>query len=300
MAPHSTHSKGLTIAVAGALVMSPDSLLIRLVEVDQWSLLFWRGLLTGLALLAGLALLHRGRLAAHFRAIGFSGLLTAALLSLSALLFITAITRTSVANTLFILSTAPLFAAVTAWILLGEAPARHTWLAIFFALTGIGLIVFGSTGVGHWTGDLAALATAVAMAASFVLIRRSRARSMVPAMAVSGFLTALAVLPFGANPLAAASTDLLYLALMGLIVLPVSFGLVMLAPRYLPAPEVSLVLLLEAVIGPFWVWLALGEEPGGHAIAGGAMVILTLALHALWTLRRISRPRAPHPVLPGR
>jgi drug/metabolite transporter (DMT)-like permease len=80
--------------------------------------------------------------------------------------------------------------------------------------------------------------------------------------------------------------DVLWLGLLGIVVMPVGAALITTGPRYLPAPEVSLILLLETVVGPFWVWLVLGEEPSGRAIVGGAIVIAALAGHALAALKR--------------
>ena len=77
-----------------------------------------------------------------------------------------------------------------------------------------------------------------------------------------------------------------YLLLLGVGVLPISFTLITLGPRYLPAHEVALFMLMETILGPYWVWLALGENPGLPAILGGAVVILTLATHTIVELRR--------------
>jgi drug/metabolite transporter (DMT)-like permease len=117
----------------------------------------------------------------------------------------------------------------------------------------------------------------------FALTRRYRERYVVPAMALSGVFSALLVLPV-ASPLSVASSDVAALGVMGLVVLPLSFGLIFLGPRYIPAPEVSLVLLLEAVLGPYWVWLALGEEPSARTLVGGSVVLATLALHSVLRL----------------
>lgn len=99
---------------------------------------------------------------------------------------------------------------------------------------------------------------------------------MVPAMGLGGLLAALQV-SFWADPLSVTSADMGYLALSGLLVLPLAFGLLAIAPRFAPAPEVGLITLLETVLGPFWVWLALGEEPGGRAMVGGFIVLAAVA-----------------------
>ena len=124
-----------------------------------------------------------------------------------------------------------------------------------------------------------------AMRPDLTIVRHARAVNMIPAMAMSGVVGALVVWPLAA-PAAVTGTDLVLLAVMGLIVLPVSFGAVTLGPRYIPAPEVSLLFLLETVLGPLWVWLVLSEDPGPRALLGGAVVVGTLLVHSAVALRR--------------
>ena len=289
--PRDNHAKGVLIAGAGVLAISPDSLLIRLVTVDPWTLLFWRGLLSALAILAGLAVLHRRRLPNHLLAIGGTGIWLAVLFGVGNILFILSITSTKVANTLFIVSSAPLFAAIISRIFLHEIVPARTWLAIVVALAGIALIASSSLDQGRRSllGDLAAVGTAISMAASFALARLGRANSMVPAVALAALLTALVAWPLAA-PLGLDAADGIYLAVMGLVVLPLGFGLLTLGPRYLPAPEVSLLLLLEAILGPFWVWLVVGENPGPTVLVGGAIVIATLVALNLHAIRMQTLP----------
>lgn len=289
--PRDNHLKGALIAGAGVLAISPDSLLIRLITADPWTLLFWRGLLSALAILIGLAVLHRGRLVDHFQAIGRTGLWLAVLFGAGNILFILSITSTKVANTLFIVSSAPLFAAIISRIFLREVVPARTWLAIAAALAGIAVIASADLDQGRRSllGDLAAVGTAISMAASFALARKGRANSMVPAVALAALLTAVVAWPLAA-PLDVGAGDRIYLAVMGLVVLPLGFALVTLGPRYLPAPEVSLLLLVEAILGPFWVWLVVGENPGPTVLAGGGIVIATLVLLNLHAIRAQAVP----------
>ena len=161
---------------------------------------------------------------------------------------------------------------------------RRTWGAILAAVAGIAVIVSDSLRGGTLTGDMAALATALCMAGGLTMIRRARALNMVPAIALSGMLSAALVLPL-ANPFSLGTEQAGLMALLGLAILPLSFGLITLGPRYLPAPEVGLILLLETVLGPYLVWLALGEDPGARALLGGAIVIGVLVLHSALSLR---------------
>jgi drug/metabolite transporter (DMT)-like permease len=279
------HIKGLSIATLGVLVLTPDSMLVRLIGLDSWSMVFWRGLLNMLVLTLALIVTYRGRTLALFLAIGRSGLAITALFSTGSVLFILALHNTSVANTLVIVAATPLITAILSWLFLAEPVPRRTWLAILAAFAGIAILVSDSPRGGTLAGDLAALGTAACLAAAMALIRRAKALNMVPAMALSGGVSALVMLPFAA-PLSVAPGEVWLLLVLGVVVLPVSFGLTTLGLRYLPAPEVALILLLETVLGPFWVWLVLNETPSTRALIGGGVVVAALILHSLATLLR--------------
>jgi drug/metabolite transporter (DMT)-like permease len=279
----SPHAKGLLITTLGVLVLTPDSLLIRLVSADAWTLTFWRGVLYAFGMSVAVAVIFGHRAREQFLCMGKVGLLIGVIFGIGKVTFIVSITNTTAANTLFIVSTSPLFAAILGWLLLREPVARGTWFAIGFALLGIGVIASEGFDKGSVIGNVAALLTALVLGSSFVLARRYRERNVIPAMALSGLISALLVLPL-ASPFSVVASDVAALAAMGLVVLPLSFGLIFIGPRYIPAPEVSLVLLLEAVLGPYWVWLALGEAPGGRTLVGGTIVLATLAVHSAMRL----------------
>ncbi len=285
----SSHAKGLVITSLGVLLLTPDSLLIRLIGGDPWSLIFWRGLLLGFGLSLGLLLVHRGETWARCRAIGWAGLLTAVLVSMTTLCFIQALAHTTVANTLIIIAAAPIFAAIFSRLFLAEAVPLRTWLAIIAVLVGIAVLVSDSLSAADNEsgvfGDLIAMLGAISFGAAFTVIRHGKAVSMVPATALSSFLSAAVALAVGPT-LAMAPEAWPLLLLLALGLLPAATALITLGPRYLPAPEVSLLLLLETVLGPFWVWLVLDEEPSAWALLGGAIVLTTLALHALAGLRQ--------------
>jgi drug/metabolite transporter (DMT)-like permease len=157
---------------------------------------------------------------------------------------------------------------------------------IAIATTAAGSLEPAPEGRSSLAGDIAAVVTAACMGATFTLFRHRRESDMVPAMAVSGAITALLALPL-AQPAAPTAADALYLVILCVAVLPTAFGLLAVAPRFIPAPEVALVMLLEMVLGPTWVWLALDEAPSPEALAGGALLLVTLAAHSTLRLRAI-------------
>ena len=279
------HQKGLLLTTLGVLVLTPDSLLVRLADVEPFTLLVWRGALQAIGILAILALLYPGQIVAQIRSIGRCGVLLSVVFTGSTLSFILALTHTAVADVLIIVAAAPLVAALLSLAFLGEGVPLRTWVAIGLTLLGIALLVSEDLGSGSFYGDLAALCCALCIGASLTITRHGRAVSMVPAMALAGTLTALVALPLAlfleTGPLLLAGAQLGYTLLMGLVVVPISFALITIGPRYLPAAEVGLLLLMETVLGPLWVWLVIGEYPGDLAMLGGGLVVLTLAGHAL-------------------
>lgn len=284
----SSHARGLLLTSLGVLVITPDSLLIRLISADPWTLLFWRGVLSAVGMQMALLILFRRETLNEVKQIGVAGVVLAAIFGIGTVTFIVSITHTTAANTLFIVSTSPMFAALAAWVLMREPVSLRTWVAMLCSLAGIGVIASGGLKGSTLIGNAAALATALILGFSFALVRRHRARNMVPAMGLSGLITAMVALPM-AHPLEVNPSDFGVLIVMGLVMLPLSFGLMFTGPRHLPAPEVSLVLLLEAVLGPLWVWLALGEDPGARTLVGGAIVLTTLAVHSAVLLSHTDR-----------
>lgn len=276
--------KGLVLVVGAVLVLSPDVLIIRLIETDRWTLLWGRGLLMAIGLAAYLGLRYRGEAVARARAIGRAGVFAAALFTGSTMMFVSSATLTTAANTLVILSAAPLFAAVFSRVFLKELVPARTWIAVAVAVAAIALIFAGSIGGGTLVGDLCAVASAACLAGYLVVLSHARAVSMIPALALSGLMVAAIMAPV-ADPLGVTPRDMALLALLGLLIMPIAFGQLTEGSRYLPPAEVSLITLLEMVLAPFWVWLAIGEVPGLATVIGGAVLLATLIAHAILGLR---------------
>jgi len=273
--------RGLLLAAGGVLILSVDSLLVRLAAADAWTVLFWRGGLMALSL--GGAALIRDRRA------GLAGLkepqtwLIALSFALSTAAFVLSIMFTRVANTVVIISAGPLFAALFSARFLHETISWRTWLAIGGALGGVLVVCLASLGTGDLAGDLLALGNALFMGASMTLLRGNPQASRSLILALSGVLLALCCAPLASSP--AGPQSLLVLAVMGLLQMPLSLLLLTSATRYLPAPEVSLFLLLETALAPLWVWWALGETVLAATLAGGGMIVASLVLHSLLSLR---------------
>ncbi len=281
----SVHARGLLITAAGVLVISPDGLLTRLIETDHWTMMFWRAVFVSFGMWLALGFTSPNRVWQQYRGLRGPGLLKMLAYTFGSISFIYAITHTSVANTLIILSTTPLFAALISRILLGEPIRPRTLVAI--ALVSVGIAVIGSGSIdqpGNLLGDAVAVLGAFFLALGFVFVRRFPGTSTFAAISCSGLLTALVVLPLAA-PLSVSPADMGYLMIMGLYVVPIGTALMFIGPRFIPAAEVGLLMLLESVLGPLWVWLVTGEALASTTLVVGAIVWSTLALNTLLSLR---------------
>ena len=150
---------------------------------------------------------------------------------------------------------------------------------------GVALIFVGSLGGGSLIGDLCALGAMFGGAGLFVLFRGVGTSTVVLAMALGSLLAGVATFPL-ASPLTISGQDAGLLLLLGLLIVPLAITLIMIGPRYLPAPEVSLITLLETLLGPFWVWLALSEQPSHETLLGGGLILATVAVHSILALRK--------------
>ncbi len=286
----SLRQRGLLLTAAGPLIISPDALLVKLIGMADSQALLWRGLLTALGF-AAILWLRCGRNAwPAMRRCGWTGVGVAALFGLSNVGFVLGNHYTKGGNVLMILAGTPLIAALLSRLFLHERLPLRTWLAIGLCLLGTSLIVFDDAGPGSWVGNTFALMAALAMASNFTLCRTRPGVDMTPMLVLSGLLVAgaslLAGLVVGDAVIMPSVSQAGYLALLCLVLLPLGFTLIQRGPLYLPAADVSLLMLLETVTGTLWVWWLLGETPAPLAFVGGALVLGTLVIKALLDRQR--------------
>lgn len=281
---------GIWLTGLGALILSPDSLLFRLLDGDLWTSAYWRLLLMGAAICLWLAATRGRRLLGDIRAIGSALPIAILAMGVCNLAFLYALTETTAANVLALVATAPVFTALFG-LAIGERPPMRTWFAAGGIAVGIAIILDAGFGTDGWRGILAAGLVAIFIAVFFTVGRARRDVDMTPALGLSALVSA-GVASMLAGDLTPPSGDWPLLLGVGLCVLPISLTLITLGPRRLPAAEVSLLLLLETALGPIWVWLGLGEVPSNATLLGGGLILTALVLHSLeaWRVER-RRPR---------
>ena len=220
---------------------------------------------------------------------GWAGVVSGLLLAGSFVLFILAITRTTVANAVVLQSAAPLVSAVLGRVFLKETLAPATLVAILVGVAGVALMFAGALGGGDLVGNALALGVAILFGANIVVVRAARGLDLVPATVLAGLFALLATLPL-ANVGAPTAYDLALLALMGGLQLGLGLFLFMRGAPHLTAAQVGLLTLIEVILAPIWVWLAFGEVPAALSLAGGLVVLGALVVHSGLSLRRSKPP----------
>jgi drug/metabolite transporter (DMT)-like permease len=268
--------RGQVYVALAAVAWSTAGVLQRQLTLDTPTQVFGRAAFAGAALLAWVAIAERGRVAPAFRAVGAAGLAVALCVATASAAFIAALNHTSVARVLFILALAPVLAAVLARVTLGEPITRRTVVAMVVALAGVS-VMLGAPGEGSLAGDGLAFLVAFSFALMIVITRWRHDVSMAPATCLSQVILVVAFLPF-ATPAAIDAADAGWLAALGIGQIGLGFALLTVGARLIPAAQVGLITLLEVVLGPLWVWLALDERPSALTLAGGAIVLLAIVI----------------------
>ncbi|SDE58581.1 DMT family transporter [Rhodospira trueperi] len=298
----SLYLKGLFLSASGMLVISPDGLLVKLVEeADSFQIIFWRTLLSSLVLFLVLAATRRRRVVSHVRGMGRLGVWASVMIGISNIAFVTAMTMTTVANTLVVLATLPLFSALIGLAFIGERVRGRTWGAIALSFLGVVIIMSGSLSLGGGTlsGDLVALGIPLSMGTALVLLRKAGDRDTVPVVAFGGLISAGVAFWF-CDPWSVSRADMLVIMIMGLLVTPLALSLYTSGARYIPAAEVALLALIETVLGPIWAWVGVGEVPAPMTLVGGALVVGAIAGNSMLALmRRRTPPATAAPPLDG-
>ena len=281
----SDQKKGSLLAFLAVIFITPDSLFIRLSNIETWGMLFYRGAIPFLVVLVGLIFFYRSNFFRALLNIGIPGIFYIFSFSICNITFLISIQNTNVANTLVMIATAPMISAVLGAIFLKELPDKKTWLAIFISLFAVAYIFHDSIEMGNLYGDVFGLITAFGLACNAVLARFAKNRDLVPSAVIGKLCVAIFAFFFVEN-FSLVGSDQIIIPLMCIMCVAIPFVLVTIAPRYIPAEEVNLFFLLETIIGPIWVWLVINEKPSVEALQGGFIIILTIAIHSFLKLRK--------------
>ena len=281
----STQKKGSLLAFIAVILITPDSIFIRLSNIETWGMLFYRGAIPFVVVLIGLIFFYKNNLFKALVGIGYPGIFYVISFSICNITFIISIQNTNVANTLVMIAMAPMLSAILGSIFLKEIPDHKTWIAIIITLIAVSYIFHDSIEMGNFYGDLFGIITAFGLACNAVIARFAKNRDLVPS-AVIGKLCVAIFAFFFVDSFSLVGSDLIYVPLMCVMCVAIPFVLVTIAPRFIPAEEVNLFFLLETIIGPIWVWLIINEQPSIETILGGSIILLTIAIHSFLKLKQ--------------
>ena len=281
----SNQQKGSALAFIGVMFITPDSLFIRLSNIETWTLLFYRGAIPFLVVLLGLIIFYKTNFFNALFKIGYTGIFYVISFSVCNITFIISIQNTNVANTLIMVAMAPMLSAVLAWIFLKEPTNRTTWAAILITFLSVTFIFYDSVQLGNIIGDIFGFITALGLAINANLARFARDRDLVPSAVIGKLVVAIFAFFFVEN-FELVKLDMIIVPLMCVMCVAIPFVLVTIAPRYISAPEVNLFFLLEVILGPIWVWLIIKEQPSTQTIIGGIIIIITIAVHSFLALKK--------------
>ena len=282
---YNDQKKGMLLAFTAIMFITPDSLFIRLATIESWSLIFYRGIIPFFAVLIGLLIIQKGQIISSLISNGWHGIAYSITFTISNIFFVISIEITNVANTLVMLSLAPMIAAIISFIFLKENPEKKTWIAVTITTFAVIYIFFDSFERGDIKGNFFGLICAFGMATGAVIIRSAKKVNLVPSAMMGKLFVALVALIF-VDKFSLEGKDLVIIPAMGIFCVAIPFVLITLAPRYITAPEVNLFFLLETILGPLWVWLVIHEQPSMETLIGGTIIISTIAIHSFLALKK--------------
>ena len=280
--------KGLGLSLIGVLLITPDSLFLRLIDLGAWELVFYRGLVPFICLLIVLSFYYRSQFIKSFLVLGIPGLIYAILIALGSTPFVISIENTYVANTLIMIALLPFATAILSSIFLKEHPSKRMWLTIIACFAVVLFIFYDSYQGNRLYGDFFGLLTAIMVGGSAVVVRYGKNFNFLPALLLSKFFIMLIAIIFMQNfpeTLFVDQKNLYLIIAMGVFAVFIPLAMITLAPRYIPAYEVEIFFVLETILGPVWVWLVIHEQPTNKTIIGGVFIIIIILIHTILELR---------------
>ena len=280
----SNNAKGLALTSLGVLIKSLESLFIKFTSISSFLFSFYMGIFMFISMASTLLFKEKNFVKNAIKSSYVVLIVCAILMAVSNILFISAVKTTTVANVVIIFSTAALFSALFAYLFYKEKITKNIIIASFFMFVGLYIIFNDQLDIGSSEGNIYALLCTALFSIFFVLLSRYKEMDRVVLTALSG--VALSVIAFFfCDDLAIDFKTLLIIMAMGLIISPFSRVLIGNGAIYISASEVSLLMIIETIMAPIWVWLFLNEIPSSYTFIGGSIIISTLIVNSLYTLK---------------
>ena len=270
------------LILSGALCMSFAALFVKLIQnADGFQILFYRGFPQCMMVMIVACFIRRISLVEFFKSIDKTDLILGFTMCIAFSFYIFALLNTSVASALFILSISPVFAALLSWRIIGEIPTKTTWIAILFAMVGVTVMVGADLTRGQLIGNLFAMISAFSFALMLVFARKSKKSDVVTGNFLgAGFAILMAIIlaySYG-DGLIVSTQDMLLSFALGAFTIGIGIAFVAWAAPYLPAANVGVLVLIESVLAPVWVWLFLDMPMKYQEILGGLIILCAVLI----------------------
>ena len=280
------HRLAVLLVIASCVANSANGLIVRSMDsAGGWQIIFYRSCFLAVALGAVFVAQNGWRVRAALRELRPWALLGSLAIASVNTCFIFAMTRTTIANAMFLLSAAPFFTALLGWAVLGERVARGVWIAMGVALAGIGVMVWDGLGAGTLLGNALALTAAASFATFVVVLRKGRGVDMLPIVILGTVLGGVNAGFMGGWALSISLHDVALLFVWGALLSGTVHAIFTWSSRHVPGAELTLLVLIEFILSPIWVWVFVDERPSVATLIGGALVIAAVAGRALASFR---------------
>ena len=288
---HASHYRtALILVIASSVANSANGLIVRSMDsAGGWQIIFYRSWFLAGALSVVFALQSRGRVRAALRGLRPWAVIGSLAIAAVNTCFILSMTYTTVANTMFLLSAAPFFAALLGWLTLGETVKRGVWLAMSAALAGVGVMLWDGLGAGTLLGNSLAVLGAFCFGIFAVVLRKGRGVNMLPIVVLGAVLGGINAAFMSGWVLSISFHDVALLFVWGAILSGTVHAIFTWSSRHVPGAELTLLILIEFILSPMWVWLLIDERPSLATLIGGGLVIASVASRAIASFRQEAR-----------
>jgi drug/metabolite transporter (DMT)-like permease len=277
------HLKAILITSLGVLLMSLESLLIKLTSIEALTFSFYVGVFMFFSINLILFTTKKEKILTIYKEGIKPIIICGVLFGLSNIFFINAIKTTTVANTVMIFASAPLFSALFTYLLYKEKSKKNIYITSFFILIGLFVIFSSDLGGGNLIGNIYALICVILFALSFVILAKYKETNRFAITAFAGLSTTVISFIF-INSFDIDTKTLMILLLAGILISPMSRILMGIGTKSLPASEVSILMIIETIMAPIWVWIVLNEVPSNNTFIGGTIILTTLFFNSLYII----------------
>ena len=276
----------ILVVLASSVFNSVNGLLLRSIEeANPWQIIAIRSGALAAALTAVFLFQQRHEVFSALRRLSWWGVLGAVMLATTNTAVVWSMSHTTIANTMFILSAVPFFTALLGWIFLRERVGAGLWVAMLIALAGIAIMLGDGLGGGTLFGNALAVLAAFSFACVVVVLRHGRNQNMLPIVVLGSLLACGFSSSMSGMDLVVPVSDFAIAFAWGGIISATVHGLFVWGSRYVQGAELTLVVLLEFILAPLWVWLAFSERPSLLTLAGGALVLAAVGSRGILALR---------------